>query len=364
MKRKEVKKLTAALTVGMMLTGMIGVQAFAASETEIEPTASLTKVITKEANVYTPNTTFTFKIVPGTYVPGSEGKDTVYAGVSGGVYFVNQQNVNIGDTAEITSSPTLKDSISQSETEVTIGTARLQYDLSKFTKPGIYRYEVSETRENYEGVAYDTSVKYFDVYVVSDDVGNLSVDYAALTDKEDTSVKDDGVFTNDYSSTHDTLKDLEIKKEVTGNQGDKVNQAFRFTIKVEGATGECYNVKLPDGTFEQMISGTEKTISLKNGQVAKIYGLSASDVCTVTEDDYSEDGYETTIDGTKIRQTSGTISTIKGTKAQNGDVKVTVVNAKDVTTPTGIAMMVAPYVILVAAALVAGLLFFRRRRMY
>ena len=123
-------------------------------------------------------------------------------------------------------------------------------------------------------------------------------------------------------------------------------------------------MKLPDGTFEQMISGTEKTISLKNGQVAKIYGLSASDVCTVTEDDYSEDGYETTIDGTKIRQTSGTISTIKGTKAQNGDAKVTVVNAKDVTTPTGIATMVAPYVILVAAALVAGLLFFRRRRMY
>ena len=72
MKRKEVKKLTAALTVGMMLTGMIGVQAFAASETEIAPTASLTKVITKEANVYTPNTTYTFKIVPGTYVPGSE----------------------------------------------------------------------------------------------------------------------------------------------------------------------------------------------------------------------------------------------------------------------------------------------------
>ena len=247
---------------------------------------------------------------------------------------------------------------------MTVGTAKIEYDLSKFSVPGIYRYEVSEAQGDYEGIAYDTSVKYFDVYVVSDDAGNLSVNYAAFTNKNDPKVKDDGKFTNDYSSQHDTLKDLEIKKEVTGNQGNKVNKAFLFTIKVEGVSGECYNVLLPDGTFEKMISGTEKTISLKNGQTAKIYGLSASDICTVTENDYSSDGYTTKIDGVETRRTSGTITTISGTTDNKGDVKVTVVNDKNITSPTGIVMMVAPYVILVAAALVAGLLFFRRRRMY
>lgn len=362
MKRKDVKKLTAAVTLGMILTGMSGMQALAAEK--VEPTSNLTKVITKEANVYTPNTTFSFKIKSGTAVAATDDRDAIYEGPAGGIYFADQQGASIGDTAEIISAPALTDTVSRSGTEVTVGTAKIEYDLSKFSVPGIYRYEVSEAQGDYEGIAYDTSVKYFDVYVVSDDAGNLSVNYAAFTNKNDPKVKDDGKFTNDYSSQHDTLKDLEIKKEVTGNQGNKVNKAFLFTIKVEGVSGECYNVLLPDGTFEKMISGTEKTISLKNGQTAKIYGLSASDICTVTENDYSSDGYTTKIDGVETRRTSGTITTISGTTDNKGDVKVTVVNDKNITSPTGIVMMVAPYVILVAAALVAGLLFFRRRRMY
>ena len=362
MKRKHVKKLTAVVTVGMMFTGMLGMQTFAAEE--VEPTSSLSKVVTKEANVYTPNTTFTFKIKSGTSETATADKDAVYEGPTGGIYFVNRQGISIGDTAEITSVPTLTDAVSQSGAEVTVGTAKIEYDLSKFTKPGIYRYEVSESQGDYEGIKYDTSVKYFDVYVVSDDEGSLSVNYAAFIDKNDPKVKDDGTFTNDYSSKHDTLKDLEIKKEVTGNQGDKTNKAFQFTIKVEGTSGECYNLQLPDGSFEKMNSGTEKTISLKNGQTAKIYGLSASDICTVTENDYSSDGYTTTIDDVETRQTSGTLTTIAGTTDNKGDVKVTVVNDKNTTSPTGIVMMIAPYVILVSAALVAGLLFFRRKRLY
>ena len=362
MKRKHVKKLTAVVTVGMMFTGMLGMQTFAAEE--VEPTSSLSKVVTKEANVYTPNTTFTFKIKSGTPETATADKDAVYEGPTGGIYFVNRQGISIGDTAEITSVPTLTDAVSQSGAEVTVGTAKIEYDLSKFTKPGIYRYEVSESQGDYEGIKYDTSVKYFDVYVVSDDEGSLSVNYAAFIDKNDPKVKDDGAFTNDYSSKHDTLKDLEIKKEVTGNQGDKTNKAFQFTIKVEGTSGECYNLQLPDGSFEKMNSGTEKTISLKNGQTAKIYGLSASDICTVTENDYSSDGYTTTIDDVETRQTSGTLTTIAGTTDNKGDVKVTVVNDKNTTSPTGIVMMIAPYVILVSAALVAGLLFFRRKRLY
>lgn len=368
MKRNHVKKLAAAVTVGMMLTGMLGIQAFAAdTEAEEEPTSSLTKVITKEANVYTPNTTFKFKIEPGDAVDATEERDAIYAGIPGGAFFVDQTEAKIGDIAEITSVPTLKDNESQSDIRIKVGTAKIQYDLSKFKQPGIYRYRVSETTEGstpYEGVAYDTTVKYFDIYVVSDDAGNLSVDYAAFIDKDNPKGKDNGVFINDYSSEHDTLKDLEIKKEVTGNQGNKTTKAFQFKIKVVGVTGECYNVKLPDGTYEKLTSGEEKTIYLKHDQVVKIYGLSASDVCTVEESNYSSDGYKTTIGGTETRQTSGTRTTIKGSTDLNGDVKVTVVNDKNITTPTGVAMMIAPYVILVAAALAAGLVFFRRKRMY
>ena len=42
--------------------------------------------------------------------------------------------------------------------------------------------------------------------------------------------KGEGVFTNDYSSQHDTLKDLTVKKEVTGNQGNR-NKKIRIYIE-------------------------------------------------------------------------------------------------------------------------------------
>ena len=144
MKRKDVKKLTAAVTLGMILTGMSGMQALAAEK--VEPTSNLTKVITKEANVYTPNTTFSFKIKSGTAVAATDDRDAIYEGPAGGIYFADQQGASIGDTAEIISAPALTDAVSRSGTEVTVGTAKIEYDLSKFSVPGIYRYEVSEVQ--------------------------------------------------------------------------------------------------------------------------------------------------------------------------------------------------------------------------
>lgn len=58
-----------------------------------------------------------------------------------------------------------------------------------------------------------------------------------FADKNNPESKGEGVFTNDYSSQHNTLKDLTVKKEVTGNQGNR-NKDFKFTIKVDGAAGE------------------------------------------------------------------------------------------------------------------------------
>ncbi len=50
-------------------------------------------------------------------------------------------------------------------------------------------------------------------YVTSDDDGNLEVSSYLFADKNNPESKGEGVFTNDYSSQHNTLKDLTVKKE-------------------------------------------------------------------------------------------------------------------------------------------------------
>ena len=114
------------------------------------------------------------------------------------------------------------------EVKVTAGTTKLKVNESVFTtganaKPGIFRYVVSEVAADsngneYEGITYTTEQKYFDVYVTSDEEGNLEVLSYAFVDQNNPKNKSDGTFTNNYSKDHDKLKNLTVKKEVTGNR--------------------------------------------------------------------------------------------------------------------------------------------------
>lgn len=357
MKKRMVKQVSTAAMAGMMMTATLSMPVFA---DELPKNLTLTKNITKEGNVYAPNTTFVFAVRPGTAVPASQGQDAIYAGIEGGVTV---------DNGIIASTPVLSDI---GKTVITAGTTNLKVNESVFTqgdnaKPGIYRYIVSETAADkdgnvYEGVAYTREEKYFDVYVTYNSSGQLEVSSYAFVKSTDPKSKDDAVFTNDYSSTHDTLHDLTVKKEVTGNQGNR-SQNFTFTLKVDGAAGEKYYVTFSDQrTPITLESGTAETITLKADQTAKIWGLSDSDKYTVTENDYSSDGYTTKIDNQETRATTGTIGTGAGTTADNGDKTITVVNDKNTTTPGGIFLNVAPYIALLGAAIASGLLFFRRKR--
>ena len=286
-------------------------------------------------------------------MPASENQEAIYAGPANGVTL---------DKDVIASVPADSDIGNE---KITVGTTKLNVNESVFTKgedakPGIFRYVVSEAATDndgnkYEGVAYTTEQKYFDVYVTSDDDGNLEVSSYLFVDKNNPESKGEGVFTNDYSSRHDTLKDLTVKKEVTGNQGNR-NKDFKFTIKVDGAAGEQYYVTFSDGKAPTtLVSGEAKTITLKDNETAKIFGLSETDEYTVTEASYADDGYKTTIDNVETLTTTGTIT-------GNSDKNITVVNDKTTNSPTGIFLHVAPYIALIGAAIASSLLFFRRKR--
>lgn len=366
MEKRMLKKVSTVTAAGMMMTAMLGMQVSAAessdSEAAVKKNPTITKQITKESNIYAPKTTFKFTVAPGTAVPAGENQEAIYAGPANGVTL---------DKDVIASVPADSDIGNE---KITVGTTKLNVNESVFTKgedakPGIFRYVVSEAATDndgnkYEGVAYTTEQKYFDVYVTSDDVGNLEVSSYLFVDKTDSKSKDGGVFTNDYSSRHDTLKDLTVKKEVTGNQGNR-NKDFKFTIKVDGAAGEQYYVTFSDGKAPTtLVSGEAKTITLKDNETAKIFGLSETDEYTVTEASYADDGYTTTIDNEEKLTATGTIKkdTEARTTAANGDKNITVVNDKTTNSPTGIFLHVAPYIALIGAAIASSLLFFRRKR--
>ena len=366
MEKRMLKKVSTVTAAGIMMTAMLGMQVSAAessdSEAAVKKNPTITKQITKESNIYAPKTTFKFTVAPGTAVPAGRNQKAIYAGPANGVTL---------DKDVIASVPADSDIGNE---KITVGTTKLNVNESVFTKgedakTGIFRYVVSEVATDkdgnvYEGVAYTTEQKYFDVYVTSDDVGNLEVSSYLFVDKTDSKSKDGGVFTNDYSSRHDTLKDLTVKKEVTGNQGNR-NKDFKFTIKVDGAAGEQYYVTFSDGKAPTtLVSGEAKTITLKDNETAKIFGLSETDEYTVTEASYADDGYTTTIDNEEKLTATGTIKkdTEARTTAANGDKNITVVNDKTTNSPTGIFLHVAPYIALIGAAIASSLLFFRRKR--
>lgn len=366
MEKRMLKKVSTVTAAGIMMTAMLGMQVSAAessdSEAAVKKNPTITKQITKESNIYAPKTTFKFTVAPGTAVPAGENQEAIYAGPAKGVTL---------DKDVIASVPADSDIGNE---KITVGTTKLNVNESVFTtgenaKPGIFRYVVSEVaadkdRNAYEGVAYTTEQKYFDVYVTSDDEGNLEVSSYLFVDKNNPKSKGEGVFTNDYSSHHDTLKDLTVKKEVTGNQGNR-NKDFKFTIKVDGAAGEQYYVTFSDGKAPTtLVSGEAKTITLKDNETAKIFGLSETDEYTVTEASYADDGYTTTIDNEEKLTATGTIKkdTEARTTAANGDKNITVVNDKTTNSPTGIFLHIAPYIALIGVAIASSLLFFRRKR--
>lgn len=341
-------RLMTALMAGTLAVGMLGTTAFAegANQTETTPVVSkvtLTKKITKRAEVYSPAATFTFTITPGTAVAATATTDEIKAGPAGGVTFGGNAT-----STTIESTPVLSDG--QSTTVITVGSKNLQVNEASFKyangkwKPGIYRYNIAESVGNYEGITYDATTRYFDVYVTTS--GIVSKSFVKVSD---TKAKDDGVITNDYDKDHkNKINDLTIKKELAGDMADDSDE-FEFNVTINGADNEKYNVIYSDGrTAGTITSKTPATIKLKGGQSARITGLSHNDSYTVQEADYTSKGYKVSYDNHK----SGKISV---------DTTTTVTNTKNATSPTGIVLNYGPYILMIALAGSMAVFFLRKK---
>lgn len=339
------KKVFAAMMAGTMMTAMVGVNVSATDNSGVYTGTEIpiSKTVTTDGNTYAPATTFNFSVQ--TASAGKYGEDVVYAGEENGLTVESGIQFQPGS------------SVSASYTNST----NLIVHLEEFDDPGIYHYTVSETipdeEDRYEGIIYDSAVYDVYVYIVTDDAGTLSVGNVVSV-KDGT--KGNLSFTNDYGAgkENDSTHDVTITKDVTGNQGDR-DALFAFNVSVNGATGEAYKILVKETSsstaeeYKYTVGDDAIEVSIKDGGSIQIFGLSESDTYTVTEADYSDDGYTTKVNG-EIGNTA------TGTLTEDGTA-VIVENYKQADTPTGIAMTYGPYALMVALAGGMAVLFFRRR---
>ena len=150
-----------------------------------------------------------------------------------------------------------------------------------------------------------------------------------------------------------------------------MSEKFDFTIKIDGDEGEKYYVEI--GTYavpeegsepvfvatpnQTMIlsSGTASNVfQLGNNDAIKVYGLDNNDSYTIEEKDDNTNGYKL-----KINDATDDDGVVTGTISTDSVVKYE--NAKNASTPTGIAMDIAPYALLVVIAAAGCFVFLRKR---
>lgn len=348
-----------AVAAATMVLALVGVAAPAWAEGQptnpqlsvTEGRVTITSKLTMDKYAVEPNADFKYTIAPAEASELTNTGMPATAGVEGAVS-LSPSSVNY--SAEGLSSEDNADGVTKTIT------AQMSVSLvtSRFAAPGIYRYKITQTPPELDGLNVVYKELFLDVYVENGNSG-LVAKGCTLSTAAGSGSKISG-FENKYV-THK----LTITKVVAGNQGDK-NKDFEFTVTIKGADGETYKygtVKNGVTTMNKTTtkSGATFTETLKHGESVIVYGLSSEDKFAVTEADYHGDGYKTSYkigDGTNSTEGSSIAEEAIGAY----DTTVIFTNTKDATVPTDVIRTVAPYVAIVAFAAVMGVVFFRPRR--
>lgn len=226
--------------------------------------------------------------------------------------------------------------------------------LPEYTSVGIYEYTLKEVAGTTAGVTYYANDIKLIVTVINDDEGNLRVAAVHTEDLADEDAAKSDTFENTYSAA-----ELDIKKEVTGNLGDK-DKYFDFTVTLTGETGKTYaeSYAVTGGSTEannptSIVIGTPTVFKLKHDDTIRIPNLPTGVTYTVTEADYTAEadgGYDAPV----IKDAADAVSDGEGTIATETLLEK-FINNKGTLVDTGVFVDNLPYVIIMAAVIVAGL---------
>ena len=207
-------------------------------------------------------------------------------------------------------------------TATIVGAGNGGFEPLTFVKPGVYRFEVREVAGDVTGCTYDPAVWTAEVVVRLDEPARRLTIASVVFYK-------DGVvtpvtaprFTNRYEEPTGALS---VTKAVEGPGADG-QKPFSFTLTLEGGP-----VDLAGRTFSCVVrssAGVEvsrtalasgDTFELVAGQTARIEGIPAGVQWTVTEADYTADGY----------RVGGEGATRTGTMVQDTEPRAAFVNVK------------------------------------
>ena len=378
------RKLSTALVMLLAFVLLIGTTAITASaETtyqSIGGSTSFVKNLVVDADANIPDVTFSYSMRRGTAVQATDSNIEILVSETGGGTIGTAEFSNADTTNTIAGLPTDED-----HSNPTTGKKYVQKSVSitlpntSFTKPGVYRYEITEKTDNpLPGVTYDPdSIRYLDVFVVADESDVLHVQNYVFR-KAATNIGLDGKYVSNpdekssgYINTL-TQYDFDFSKTISGNQGDKnksnqgdKNKRFNFILNITGANPGVYPVETNDvtGNPTSITVGANGTAtgeySLTNGSTVKVTGLNEGAVCTVTED---EDDYTPTysLDGGNAVSGNSRAVTL------NSDHSVAFTNTRNGIIPTGIIMTIAPFAIgiCVFGAVFIFIIVRRKRRSY
>ena len=243
----------------------------------------------------------------------------------------------------------------------------VQVDVTnEYTDAGVYTYEIKEKAGTYpDGTEYAGETLTLTVYVQRKSDNTFGISGYSLKDSEETKTS---YFTNEYAGGSDgTTEAVTVNKIVDGamaTNDDLQNKHFDFTVTVNGDSTKEYYITVTHREGESEVQtayltvNQQATIPLGHGETFVVNGLTDEQV-TVAEGDHTGfTGVYISTTGTKP-QAADTDAKIENVEANS---EVTFYNTKDATTPTGIVMNVAPYVLLVVVAAAGCFVFLRKRR--
>lgn len=340
------KKLAACSLAGVMMVSMLGMTAFAKTGATEAVTFKKTLDMSEAEGASVPNVTFTYLTVPGAPVEATATSPEILAG--------------IGEPKAAAAVFSYQDSVVNSSVEKTV---TVDFSKVNWTAPGIYRYTIKELGSGNADITNDlVDTRTLDVYVVNDSEGGYKIASQAMIKGTDAPTtegaynsesKSDG-FTNSYKTYA-----LSLKKVVYGTMGDK-GRTYNFTIQFEGPANASFDMEGQSITLDGEGKGSAN-IALKNGNLETIKGIPSSVKYTVVENIDKKDGYAVSYTVNDTDKTSGTYATSNENTMGKMNNAVVCTNLKNAVTPTGIAMTVAPYILMVAVAGIFAVLFLRRR---
>ncbi len=384
--RKNVNKLATLVMTGMLAASM-SFSAFATTTPTENGAATngarkITKKVTTDGKTCAPNTKFEFNVSAVVVNSDQDKKDfattngtknyTIYSGIADAID-------DTGAVAEFSSGNSVSGAYT-AEFEV-------KFIESKFEQPGIYKYNLKETNGGYKGITYDqkATANGYDMYVFVVKEGNKNVVKNIVLEGENGKIDE---IVNDYGLSANTVHDLYVTKAVTGNahsandsftfnisvNADQANEKFAIYEVVNGDDKETPSYFVDGKNDNNEGTGTNETIQLtgvKDGTTYHICGLTADDQVVVQELEAGQGGYVTkykltdaTEVGTHNENTLDTNNNTVTAKAVTDGAELKITNNRDAITPTGVAMDVAPYALMVALAGGAAVTFLRKKESF